>query len=225
LRAAKRRPADAAPLWHDIRELQHDCPRQEIVLNPHLTTLLDELAAFGDAHDGDPANAATRMLNITPDTGEFLAVLVKATGARRILEIGTSNGYSTLWLAAAAAPVDGAVTTIELAHEKIEMARANFARAGLDTRITLLEGDAGAMLDSLFDASFDLLFLDSKRSAYLDWWPDIRRVLRPGGLLVVDNATSHAQEMAAFTAAVRADAGFTTSLVPVGKGEFLAVKA
>ena len=194
-------------------------------MNPHLTTLLDELAAFGDAHDGDPANAATRMLNITPDTGEFLAVLVKATGARRILEIGTSNGYSTLWLADAAAPVDGAVTTIELAHDKIDMARANFARAGLDTRITLLEGDAGAMLDSLFDASFDLLFLDSKRSAYLDWWPDIRRVLRPGGLLVVDNATSHAQEMAAFTAAVRADAGFTTSLVPVGKGEFLAVKA
>lgn len=194
-------------------------------MNPHLTTLLDELAAFGDAHDGDPANAATRMLNITPDTGEFLAVLVKATGARRILEIGTSNGYSTLWLADAAAPVDGAVTTIELAHEKIEMARANFARAGLDTRITLLEGDAGAMLDRLFDASFDLLFLDSKRSAYLDWWPDIRRVLRPGGLLVVDNATSHAQEMAAFTAAVRADAAFTTSLVPVGKGEFLAVKA
>ena len=194
-------------------------------MNPHLTTLLDELAAFGDAHDGDPANAATRMLNITPDTGEFLAVLVKATGARRILEIGTSNGYSTLWLADAAAPVDGAVTTIELAHEKIDMARANFARAGLDTRITLLEGDAGAMLDSLFDASFDLLFLDSKRSAYLDWWPDIRRVLRPGGLLVVDNATSHAEEMAAFTAAVRADAAFTTSLVPVGKGEFLAVKA
>ena len=194
-------------------------------MNPHLTTLLDELAAFGDAHDGDPANAATRMLNITPDTGEFLAVLVKATGARRILEIGTSNGYSTLWLADAAAPVDGAVTTIELAHEKIEMARANFARAGLDTRITLLEGDAGVMLDRLFDASFDLLFLDSKRSAYLDWWPDIRRVLRPGGLLVVDNATSHAQEMAAFTAAVRADAAFTTSLVPVGKGEFLAVKA
>lgn len=194
-------------------------------MNPHLKTLLDELAAFGDAHDGDPANAATRMLNITPDTGEFLAVLVKATGARRILEIGTSNGYSTLWLADAAAPVDGAVTTIELAHEKIEMARANFARAGLDTRITLLEGDAGAMLDSLFDSSFDLLFLDSKRSAYLDWWRDIRRVLRPGGLLVVDNATSHAEEMAAFTAAVRADAGFTTSLVPVGKGEFLAVKA
>jgi predicted O-methyltransferase YrrM len=194
-------------------------------LNPHLKALLDDLAAFGAAHDGDPANHATRMLNITPDTGAFLAVLVKATGARRILEIGTSNGYSTLWLADAVAGVDGAVTTIELAHARIEMARANFARAGLDTRITLLEGDAGAMLANLFDASFDLLFLDARRSAYLDWWPDIRRVLRPDGLLVVDNATSHADELAAFMAAVRADHAFTTSLVPVGKGEFLAVKA
>jgi len=194
-------------------------------LDPKLKTLLDELAAFGDAHDGDPANGSRRMLNITPDTGEFLAVLVKATGTRRILEVGTSNGYSTLWLADAVAPANGSVTTIELAPEKIEMARANFARAGVDTRITLLEGDAGAMLANLFDASFDLLFLDSKRSDYLNWWPDIRRVLRSGGLLVVDNGTSHADEMAAFTAAVRADAGFTTSLVPVGKGEFLAVKA
>ena len=194
-------------------------------MNPHLKSLLDELATFGDAHDGDPANRAMRMLNITPDTGEFLAVLVKATGARRILEVGTSNGYSTLWLANAVADVNGAVTTIEITHAKIEMARANFARAGLDTRITLLEGDAGTMLANLFDASFDLLFLDSQRSAYLDWWPDIRRVLRPGGLLVVDNATSHAQEMADFTAAVRADTAFTASLVPVGKGEFLAVKA
>ena len=191
-------------------------------MNPHLTTLLDELAAFGDAHDGDPANAATRMLNITPDTGEFLAVLVKATGARRILEIGTSNGYSTLWLADAAAPVDGAVTTIELAHEKIEMARANFARAGLDTRITLLEGDAGTMLARLFDVSFELLFLDAQRSAYPDWWPDIRRILRPGGLLVVDNADDG---MAGFMAAVRADRAFTTTRVAVGKGVFLAVKA
>ena len=194
-------------------------------MDSRLKTLLDELAAFGDAHDGDPANRATRMLNITPDTGEFLAVLVKATGARRILEIGTSNGYSTLWLADAVAPVDGAVTTIELAHEKIEMARANFARAGLDTRITLLEGDADTMLARLFDVSFELLFLDAQRSVYRDWWPDIRRILRPGGLLVVDNATTHADEMADFMAAVRADRGFTTTLVPVGKGVFLAVKA
>jgi predicted O-methyltransferase YrrM len=191
-------------------------------LDASLKTLLDELAAFGDAHDGDAANAATRMLNITPDTGAFLAVLVQATGARRILEIGTSNGYSTLWLADAAGP-GGAVTTVESAPAKVALARANFARAGLAGRIDQREGEAGAILRALGDACCDLLFLDSQRSAYLGWWPDLKRVLRAGGLLVVDNATSHAHEMADFSAAVRAD-GFTTSLVPVGKGEFLAVK-
>lgn len=194
-------------------------------MNPSLKTLLDELAAFGDAHDGDPANRATRMLNITPDTGEFLALLVKATQARRILEIGTSNGYSTLWLADAAATLDGAVTTVELSSDKIALARANFERGGLAGRIDQRAGDAGALLAGLPDAGFDLVFLDSKRSAYLDWWPDLKRVLRAGGLLVVDNASSHAHEMAGFTGAVRADDGFSTSLVPVGKGEFLALKA
>jgi predicted O-methyltransferase YrrM len=194
-------------------------------LDTKLHTLLAELAAFGDAHDGDAANRATRMLNITPDTGEFLAVLVKAMQARRILEIGTSNGYSTLWLADAAAGIGGHVTTIEMAPQKIAMARENFERGGLASRITQCEGDAGVHLAQFGDGAFDLVFLDSKRSAYLDWWPALRRILRAGGLLVVDNATSHADEMAAFTDAVRADEAFTTSLVPVGKGEFLAVKA
>jgi predicted O-methyltransferase YrrM len=193
-------------------------------LNAHLANLLAELAAFGDTHDDDPANRATRMLNITPDTGDFLAVLVKATGARRLLEVGTSNGYSTLWLADAAGDA-GTVTTIERAPAKIALARANFAQAGLAARIEQRKGDAGDILRALDDGAYDLLFLDSLRSAYLTWWPDLKRVLRPGGLLVVDNATSHPQEMADFTAAVSADSGFTTSLVPVGKGEFLAVKA
>jgi predicted O-methyltransferase YrrM len=112
-----------------------------------------------------------------------------------------------------------------MSPQKIAMARENFDRAGLAARITQREGDAGAILQGLADGAFDLVFLDSKRSAYLDWWPALRRILRPRGLLVVDNATSHASEMAAFTNAVRLDTGFTTSLVPVGKGEFLAVKA
>jgi predicted O-methyltransferase YrrM len=193
-------------------------------LDTKLQTLLGELAAFGDAHDSNAASHASRMLNITPDTGEFLAVLVKAMNARRILEIGTSNGYSTLWLADAAAGIGGAVTTVEMSAEKIAMACENFGRAGLGGCITQREGDAGTILRDLEDGAFDLVFLDSQRSVYLQWWPDLKRILRPGGLLVVDNATSHAGEMAAFTDAVRADAGFTTSLVPVGKGEFLAVK-
>lgn len=193
-------------------------------MDAHLTSILTELATFGNTHDNDAGNHASRMLNITPDTGEFLAVLVKVMQARRILEIGTSNGYSTLWLADATGS-DGLVTTVERSQAKLALARANFARADLSDRIDQREGDAGDILRELEDGAYDLLFLDSLRTAYVAWWPDLKRVLRPGGLLVVDNATSHAGEMAEFTESVRKDGTFTTSLVPVGKGELLAVKA
>lgn len=194
-------------------------------MDPALARQLEQLADFGNRNDAEAGKGGTRMLNITPDTGEFLSVLVRATVARRVLEIGTSNAYSTLWLADAARAIGGAVTTIELSREKAAMARENIARAGLDQVITQVEGDAGAWLAQAPEASADLLFLDSARGLYLAWWPDLRRVLRPGGLLVVDNASSHAHEMADFVDAVKNDGGFTTSLVPVGKGEFLAVKA
>ena len=190
-----------------------------------LDELLSELERFGKANDGANAERPRRMLNITRDTGEFLAVLVRATVARRVLEIGTSNGYSTLWLASAAGAIGGSVTTVELSEYKIGLAISNFARAGLASQITLLHEDAGRVLQRSADGAFDLVFLDSERPEYPRWWPHLKRVLRPGGLLVVDNATSHAAEMAPFVALVAADVSFVTSLVPVGNGEFLAVKA
>ena len=190
-----------------------------------LTALLHELEVFGADNDDSHSQRGQRMLNITRDTGELLAVLVHARAARRILEIGTSNGYSTLWLARAGAALGGTVTTVELSDYKYQMACANFARAGLGGSIRALHANATAVLAEAADGAYDMLFLDSERSEYLGWWPQIRRVLAAGGVLVVDNATSHAGEMAAFVAAVRADAGFTSCLVPVGKGEFIAVKA
>jgi predicted O-methyltransferase YrrM len=190
-----------------------------------LEALLAELEQFGKSNDGSTSERPRRMLNITRDTGELLAVLVRATMARRVLEIGTSNGYSTLWLASAARAIGGSVTTVELSEYKIGLATANFARSGLARHITLLHEDAGRVLQGAGDGAFDLVFLDSERTEYPGWWPALKRVLRPGGLLVVDNATSHRSEMAPFVALVSADAAFVTSLVAVGNGEFLAVKA
>ncbi len=189
-----------------------------------LQRLLTELEQFGQQNDAAISERPRRMLNITRDTGEFLSVLVQATNAQRVLEIGTSNGYSTLWLAQAVQRIGGHVTTVELSEFKLEMAARNFDRSGLSDVITQHRGEAGGFLDRLDDACFDLLFLDSKRSDYVQWWPNIQRVLRRGGLLVVDNATSHADEMADFMALVSADPGFTTCTVPVGNGAFLATR-
>ena len=106
-----------------------------------LDRLLDELEQFGQANDGSTTERPRRMLNITRDTGEFLAVLVRATVARRVLEIGTSNGYSTLWLASAARAIGGAVVTIELSEYKAALAAANFARSGLAPYMSEVQRD------------------------------------------------------------------------------------
>ena len=194
-------------------------------MDDSLESLKAELERFGQENDSVQSERARRMLNITRDTGELLSVLVRAAGARRVLEIGTSNGYSTLWLAEAARDIGGSVTTVEASAYKFELAGATFVRSGLAPFIRSIHDDAGRVLRSAAADAFDLVFLDSERTEYPGWWPDLRRVLRPGGLLEADNATSHREQMAPFAALVAANPEFTTSLVPIGNGEFLAVKA
>ena len=211
-------------MWPDRPQCSPLLWQMKEAMTMQLSELKNELARFGAENDAHETERARRMLNITPDTGEFLSVLVRFGNARRVLEIGTSNGYSTLWIAEAAAAIDGHVTMLEYAADKVAMARDAFARSGLADRITLVHGDAGQWLAQAADASIDLLFLDSDREQYAGWWPQLRRVLRRGGLLVVDNATSHAAQMEPLRALLDADQDFGTSLVPVGKGELLAVR-
>ena len=189
-----------------------------------LEQLKRELDRFGEQHDEAQPSRGSKMLNITRDTGELLALLVQTRGAQAVLEIGTSNGYSTLWLAEAVKRLDGRVTTIELDESKQAMAALNFEHAGLEPWIDQLAGEAGSLLPSLPTAGYQLIFLDSDRQHYQGWWPEIRRLLAPRGLLVVDNAISHESEMRDWMAQVRRDPDFLTSLVPVGKGEFLVVR-
>ncbi len=189
-----------------------------------LLELLSELEQFGESNDNNITDRPRRMLNITRDTGEFLSVLIRATNAQRVLEIGTSNGYSTLWLANASNAIGGKVTTVELSEYKFNLAAQNFKRSDLSSTIKQVLGDAGNLLSETENNCYDLIFLDSERAEYLSWWPDLKRVIRPGGLLVVDNAISHSDEMAPFISLVESDQNFATSLVPVGKGEYLATR-
>ena len=122
-----------------------------MTINTSLDTLLSELEAFGIANDAAHTERGSRMLNITRDTGELLAVLIQARGARRLLEIGTSNGYSTLWLARAAQALQGKVVTVEQADDKYIMAQANFARAPFREVIEQKLGDAMSGLANVED--------------------------------------------------------------------------
>ena len=192
-------------------------------MDPALRELLGELEEFASTNDASTDDRDRKMLNITHDTGVFLALLIKATGSRNVLEIGTSNGYSTLWLADAVG-VDGLVTTVEKAPGKVAMAERNFARSGLGSRIRQVQQDAGDVIRSAGAGSHDFVFLDSDREQYVDWWDDLRRLTAPGRLIVVDNATSHAHQLVDFTKAVEATEGYVSSLSPIGNGELVILK-
>jgi predicted O-methyltransferase YrrM len=193
-------------------------------MTPSLNELLRELESFGETNDASGVDRSRRMLNITRDTGEFLAVLVNSTNAKNILEVGTSNGYSTIWLAIAASKIGGTVRTIEYFDYKVSLARDNFQKSGLAETIDQIHADAGRCLETFARDEFDLIFLDSERSEYVTWWSNIKRIIRTGGLLVVDNALSHATEMQPLISVISQDQQFATSLVPIGNGEFLASK-
>ncbi|MFD3422773.1 O-methyltransferase [Streptomyces decoyicus] len=188
-----------------------------------LAELLGELEKFGSTNDAATDDRSRKMLNITHDTGVFLALLVKASKAKNVLEIGTSNGYSTLWLADAVGE-NGSVTTIEKAPHKRAMADRNFQRAGLSPRIQQIEDEAGRFIATCDAGEYDFIFLDSDRGQYADWWPSLQRILADGHLLVVDNATSHAHQLEDFNRLVTASDGYLSSLSPIGKGELVILK-
>jgi predicted O-methyltransferase YrrM len=190
---------------------------------PHRQTVeavLAEVSAFGQANDANPLDHSMRMLNITPDTGQLLRILVRATGARRILEVGTSDGYSTLWLAWAATETGGHVTTLERLPAKVALAQANFERAGLAPWITIQTGVALESIAAL-DGPFDLVFLDADRASYLAYLDLLLPRLEVGGLLVTDNVVSHANELVDFLARLKGDPNLDSVTVPVGNGEEL----
>ncbi len=187
-----------------------------------LRTLLAELHEFGRRNDAALTAYEGRMLNITPETGELLRMLVIVGGMRHVLELGTSNGYSTIWLADGCRQVGGKVLTFDISPAKHAAALENLRRAGLEGFVDARVGDAGQALPGLRD--FDLVFLDTDRTLYAAWWPDLQRSVRVGGLLVVDNATSHADEVRPLAQAVRRTPGFSSVLVPIGNGELVVLR-
>jgi predicted O-methyltransferase YrrM len=186
--------------------------------------LAEELYETGHAHDQTKADRLERLRNVEPPTAELLGVLIRGFAAKRILELGTSNGYSTLWLGDAAQATGGSVVTVDTDAGRTKLARENVAAAHLDGTIELRTEDAALTLQGSSDGEWDFIFLDADRPFYAAYLPDLTRVLTAGGALAVDNVISHEHELTEFTALIESEPAFTQTVVPVGAGLRLAVK-
>ena len=164
-----------------------------------------------------------RLRQVTPEVGRFLHTLVLATRPRSIVEIGTSGGYSTVWLATAARAVGASVVTLEIDPAKVRRATASLREAGVDGVATIAEGDAFAFLRERRDP-IGFVFLDAEKEDYAAYLELIVPLLPPGGLLVADNLTSHADDLAEFRRLAESDPRLSAVVVPIGRGELIAAR-
>jgi predicted O-methyltransferase YrrM len=204
--------------------VQDGCGCQDRTVDAVVQKVIDDVVAAAERHDATKENRLDRWRVLEPDAGRFLWFLTQAVGARSIVEIGTSRGVSTLWLADAARSTGGHVQSVDLDTAAQQDARRNVAEAGLADHVTFRVEDGGTALAGLPDGSVDLLFLDAERTEYPSWWPHPARVLRVGGVLVADNALSHPAEIAPLRDLIEQDGRLTTTTIGVGKGELLALR-
>jgi len=174
-----------------------------------------------DRVDGTPQSQ--RLRAITPETGQFLLTLAISVGARTIVEVGTSGGYSGLWLALAARECGGRLITFDVDPAKVARAAEAFVDAGLADVVEQRTEDGVAGL-ARFDGDVDLVFLDAEKAIYEAALEPAIGALRPGGLLIADNLTSHEDELAPFRQRALSDDRLVGLVVPIGKGELVAVR-
>ncbi|MEZ8219908.1 putative O-methyltransferase YrrM [Candidatus Fervidibacteria bacterium JGI MDM2 JNZ-1-D12] len=154
-----------------------------------------------------------RFSNVPRTDGQFLNMLVKISRSRHVLEVGTSNGYSAIWICLALEETDGHLTTIEIDPERVKLAKENLKRAGLDHRVTFLEGDAHKIVPTL-EGPFDFVFLDADKGREQDYFGYLYpKKLLPGALILVHNAIRMRRAMQRYLDMISAHPEFDTLMV------------
>jgi len=173
-----------------------------------------------DRHDGTPN--LKRLRQVPAETGMLLALLAASAPRGPVVEIGTSAGYSALWLVQACQQRGDKLVTYELLPEKAELARETFARAKVEDRVELVNGDARSKLKDYDEIAF--CFLDAEKEMYAELYALAVPRLLPGGLLVADNVISHRDELQDFVKTARKDKTVDAAVLPVGKGLLVCAK-
>jgi predicted O-methyltransferase YrrM len=197
--------------------------------------IIENFAQEDDLLRRMPADAEKQgvpMIHISPEQGKFLQVMMKMVNARKVLEVGSLFGYSTLWMARAL-PADGKLIALELNPLHVQVIRRNVERAGLAHKVEVREGTALQLLKTLdADGPFDFAFLDAVKSEYVDYLDHALRLVRRGGVIIGDNASAHGDvwqtrpaddadyiaAMRAFNQRMATDPRLTSLLVPISDG-------
>ncbi len=186
-------------------------------MDANVRKLLQRLEAEGLKHDSAETEHSRKLLNLEPATAGVVAMLLQIAGTRKVLEIGTSNGYSTIWLAATIGPLGGRVTSIDKDPRKHALARENLAAVDLLRYVDLRLGDATEIAARL-TGPFDCLFFDADRISAPKQLELLLPKLALPGLLLADNAISHPDQIAGYLARIEEIQRISHTIIPVGKG-------
>ena len=177
-------------------------------------------------------NHDERMLTISNETGEFFNILLKAMKAKKILEVGMSVGFSTLWFADAILANNGKIVTIEENRDKITRAKKNFEEAGVSAQIEIQEGKALQILHRLATSEseqqqFDFVFLDADKENNIKYFDLVLPLVRVGGIIATDNILYPEEfrpEMKKFTEYIKSKPNVQTMTLDLGNGEEISIK-
>ena len=189
-----------------------------------IRTFLDDLYESGQQNDALEQERSKKMLNLEPETARFLHILLRSSRRTQLLEIGTSNGYSTTWLAWAMLHTGGRVVSIDRDAGKQALADVNLRRVGLRELVDLRCGDATEIVAEL-PGPFDCVFFDADRYSAPAQLSLLVSKLLPDVLLLADNALSHPAEIAGYLKTLEDLPGFERVILPVGKGLSVAYRS
>jgi len=185
------------------------------------TVFLERVADLYDTfkrHDAQQADRLQRYRNIEAESAQLLSQFIRMQQAKTILEIGTSTGYSTLWLAEAAQATHGQVITLEIDATRSAEAKRHVTELELSEVVSFWVGDAADYLKEAQE-TYDFILLDAERNAYENYWHDLKRLIKPkGGVLIIDNVISHAAEVKPLLSLIKKDSTFMSTILPVGAG-------
>ena len=189
-----------------------------------IRVFLNDLYEQGQQNDAREQERHKKMLNLEPETAQFLNILIRSSHRTRMLEIGTSNGYSTIWLAWAMSHTGGHVISIDRDADKQIQADENLRRARLRELVELKYGDATEIVADLA-GPFDCVFFDADRYSAPAQLSLLMPKLAPDVFLLADNVLSHPTEIAGYLSALEALLQFDRTIVPIGKGLSIAYRA